>query len=87
MEFFLGLGDNLAYGLSFEKVVSDGQTYYIEYRHQYAASMAEDGEDYGSPIETSYATFRKAIIDGKEYWSIVKLSDTSYFDFSPISLK
>ena len=45
--------------------------------------MAEDGEDYGSPIETSYATFRKAIIDGKEYWSIVKLSDTSYFDFSP----
>lgn len=83
MEFFLGLGDNLAYGLSFEKVVSDGQTYYIEYRHQYAASMAEDGEDYGSPIETSYATFRKAIIDGKEYWSIVKLSDTSYFDFSP----
>ena len=86
-----GICGNDSYGISFDSVVTDGTNYHIKYRRQYASWLDEKSEinpepqETHNPIETAYATVRKNKMDGMEYWSIVKLSDKPYVDFSEYS--
>ncbi len=77
-----GLGGWEGYGISFDKVLFNGLDYQIRYKRQYASWQADEGYDTDYPIDTAYTTCKKNAVDGKEYWSVLRLSETSYFDFS-----
>ena len=83
-----GICGNEGYGISFDNVVTDGINYHIQYKRQYASWLDvksesnPEPEEINNPIEMAYVTVRKNTIDGKKYWSIVKMSNEPYFDFS-----
>ena len=76
-----GMGDDFGKRIMFDRVVSDGSYYHIQYRYT-SSILLESGKVYPDALTTAYATLKKNTVDDEEYWSVVKMSDKPYFDFS-----
>ena len=73
-------------GIKYDCVVSDGNDYHIRYIiPSYSYEDDEQGGTVTLPEETAYATLRRSMVNGSECWSIVRLSNKDYFDFSRYS--